>query len=141
MTFNTMTLGAIITVLGMLVDHGIVVAEAIHHNKSLGMFSIDAVVAGVKSIFSPVLVSVLTTIMAFLPLLAIKGVIGKLIYVFPIVVTATLLFSLFEAMFVLPIHLKDDRPKEVKKSNWLISLENIFEKYLKIILKCLFLFL
>ena len=135
MTFNTMTLGAIITVLGMLVDHGIVAAEAIHHNKSMEMSSMDAVVAGVKSIFSPVIVSVLTTIMAFLPLLAIKGIIGKLIYVFPVVVTATLLFSLFEAMFILPVHLKDERPKEAKKSDWFISLENIFEKYLKKILK------
>jgi len=41
---------------------------------------------------------------------------------------ATLLFSLFEAMFILPVHLKDERPKEAKKSDWFISLENIFEK-------------
>ncbi|TYB31159.1 MAG: efflux RND transporter permease subunit [Candidatus Mcinerneyibacterium aminivorans] len=131
-TLNVITLSAIITVLGMLVDHGIVISEVIYENKVKGMNSFDATIEGVKKVFYPVTVTILTTIAAFLPLMAIKGKMGKVIYVFPVVVTATLIASFFEATVILPNHLAGGKTKKnKKKKKWFEFLQNVYKYLLK----------
>ncbi|MCP4137177.1 MAG: efflux RND transporter permease subunit [bacterium] len=137
-SINILTLGAIVTVLGMMVDDAIVIAEVIYEKKKTGMKPLEAAVQGVKEIIGPVTVTILSTIVAFLPMLTISGTMGKFIYVYPVVITATLLASLFEATFILPNHLADDKePKKEskkekkKRGDWFIPVMEFYERTLK----------
>lgn len=103
-TFNSMTVIGIILVVGMLVDDGIVVAENIFHQFEKGKDRHRAAVDGTSEIMLPVIGTVLTTIVAFLPLAFISGVVGNFMSVIPIVVITCLTFSLVECAFFLPNH-------------------------------------
>ena len=130
-SLNIMTLGAIITVLGMMVDDAIVIAETIYEKKHEGMSPLKAAVEGTREVFSPVLVSILTTIFAFLPILMIEGTMGKFIFVFPVIIAITLLFSLFEAVTILPNHLAQGETKErVDREHWFQPFMNFYRKIL-----------
>jgi multidrug efflux pump subunit AcrB len=135
-SMNVITLGAIITVLGMLVDDAIVIAEVIYEKKNSGVPPLEAAITGTKEVFAPVLVSILTTIFAFLPILLIKGGMGKFIYIYPVIISAVLLFSLFEAVTILPNHLAHGRHKttdknETKREHWFRPVVNFYKKLLK----------
>ncbi|MBN2545153.1 MAG: efflux RND transporter permease subunit [Spirochaetes bacterium] len=140
-TLNIMTLGTIAMLLGIMVDDGIVISESIVKYKANGYNSIDAAYYGLKEVAAPVFVSVFTTIVAFLPLLTIKGMMGKFVFVLPIVVLITLAVSFIEATIMLPAHLvlgKNKKPKKTdkpEKKNWFNQLENAYKKSLKGILK------
>lgn len=134
-SINMISLGAIITVLGMLVDHGIVISEIIYEKKSSGESSISAAVSGVTAMLPPVLVTTLTTIAAFIPMLAVKGMMGKFIYIFPVIITATLIASLIEALFILPSHLAHIKHKENSEKKWFVYLQNIYRKSLNFALR------
>jgi multidrug efflux pump subunit AcrB len=99
-------LGALIA-LGMIVDEAIVVAENIHRHFEMGKDKLQASIDGTLEVFWPVLVSAMTTIFAFLPLLMIQGEIGIFMKIIPIMVTILLLSSLLEAFLFLPLHSKE----------------------------------
>ena len=134
-SLNLMSLGAIIVVLGMLVNHGIVIAENIFEQKKTGQAPVQASVLGVKKVIAPVTVTILTTIAAFIPLLYIKGMMGKFVQVFPIIVTATLLASFFTAVIVLPNHLAGKDGNEKQRPDWFGPIAGAYEKWLGKILR------
>ena len=132
-SMNMITLCGIITVLGMLVDHGIVISENIYRYRVLGYTPIEAVKIGVAEVFSPILVTVLTTIAAFIPLLLIQDTIGSLIKPLPIVICLALIFSFFEAIFILPVHLSHIPLKSIKQeeTKWFEKLKTGYGVLLK----------
>ena len=109
-SINMMSLFAFILALGIVVDDAIVVGENIFEYRQRGMKPVDAAIRGVREMCAPVVMAVLTTIFAFMPLLYIYGIFGKFIRVIPIVVISVLLFSLVEALLILPAHLSGGRP-------------------------------
>lgn len=104
-TMNLLTSFAFLMVLGILVDDGIVIGENIYEHRQLGKTRVQAAIDGTLEVFPSVLTSVLTTVIAFLPLMYVSGVMGKFIAVMPIAVIAALLISLAEAISSLPCHL------------------------------------
>ncbi len=134
-TLNMLSLCAMIMVLGMLVDDGIVIAENVYVKKRSGMSPLKATVEGTMEVVAPVTASHLTTIVAFLPMLAITGRMGRFITVFPIVVTAMLLASFLEAIFVLPNHLAHSKMKLKKSKDWFEPVTRLYERFLKNVLK------
>ena len=104
-TINMMSLFAMITVLGIIVDDAIVVGEAIYTARRRGLPPLRAAVEGVLEVGMPVIGAVTTTIVAFMPLFFVAGVMGRLIVVVPLVVIAALAVSLVECLFLLPAHL------------------------------------
>ncbi|NIA13068.1 MAG: MMPL family transporter [Nitrospiraceae bacterium] len=106
-TLNMLSLFGLIMVLGMVVDDAIVVGEAIHFHRQAGLSPKRAALKGVMEVGIPVLGAVTTTIVAFLPLLFVGGIMGKFIRIIPIAVIACLVISLFESLFLLPAHLSD----------------------------------
>ncbi|MDO4557999.1 MAG: efflux RND transporter permease subunit, partial [Planctomycetia bacterium] len=104
-SLNMMSMFAFILVLGILVDDAIVIGESVHHHVQLGEPVHQAVINGVSEVAVSVMASVLTTIIAFTPLLFVPGMMGKFCHGLPIVVIAALLFSLFESLVILPVHL------------------------------------
>ena len=108
-TINMVSLFALIMVLGILVDDGIVVGEAIYTKRASGVPGLRAAVEAVAEMGLPVLAAVATTIVAFVPLLFIGGIMGKFIRILPTVVIACLAASLVECLFILPAHLAHGR--------------------------------
>ncbi len=104
-TINMISLFALIMVLGIVVDDAIVVGEAIFVHQSMGKPPLTAAVDGIWEVGPPVTAAVLTTIVAFTPLLFISGTMGKIITVMPALVIACLAVSLVECLFILPAHL------------------------------------
>ncbi len=106
-SFNMISLFSLILVLGMLVDDAIVVCENVYRHMEEGKSPYDAALIGTKEVLLPVIGTVSTTIVAFLPLLLTTGMMGKFVAIIPQVVTVALLLSLIEVIFILPSHLVD----------------------------------
>jgi multidrug efflux pump subunit AcrB len=87
-------------VLGILVDDAIVVGENIYHHSRLGKSGRDAAKDGAKEVMKPVILAVLTTIAAFVPMLTLPGTMGQFARVVPIVVIVALAFSLIESLLI-----------------------------------------
>ncbi|MEM9074043.1 MAG: efflux RND transporter permease subunit [Myxococcota bacterium] len=112
-SINMISLFAFIVTLGMVVDDAIVVGESIYQKRSEGMGHLRAAIVGVKEVATPVVFSIVTTCVAFSPMLFVPGVSGKFFRNIPIVVIAVLIVSLIESLLVLPAHLSHKMP------NWL----------------------
>jgi hydrophobic/amphiphilic exporter-1 (mainly G- bacteria), HAE1 family len=126
-TINLISLFGLIIVIGLIVDDAIVVAENIYAQMEQGKPAHVAAVDGAEEVAAPVVATVLTTIVAFLPLAFVDSVIGDFFFVLPIVVIAALTLSLIECFTLLPSHLaeygKVHKPVEKKATgnsvlNW-----------------------
>lgn len=104
-TMNMLTSFAFLMVLGILVDDAIVIGENIHAHRQQGKDFLRAAVDGTHEVLPSVTTSIATTVIAFLPLMYVSGVMGKFIGVMPVAVIGALLISLAEAAFILPCHL------------------------------------
>jgi len=105
-TFNIFSLFAFILVLGIVVDDAIVTGENIFRHLQDGEDGTQAAISGTHEISTPVIFGVLTTVVAFVPLLMIEGMRGKIFAQIPMVIIPVLLFSLVESKLILPAHLK-----------------------------------
>lgn len=112
-TINMISLFGMILVVGILVDDGIVIAENIFAHLEKGKSPIKAAIDGTMEVMGAVFTSVLTTVLAFVPLLLLEGF--EFLVEMAIVVISCLLVSLIEAFFVLPAHLVI---KEKAKPSW-----------------------
>jgi multidrug efflux pump subunit AcrB len=118
-TVNMISLFAFIMTLGILVDDAIIVGENVFTHYASGKSPAAAVVDGLKEVGGPVLMAVTTTMVAFVPLLFVTGIMGKFIAVMPMAVVAILAVSLFEAFVILPSHLDHAlRTSERKKERF-----------------------
>lgn len=141
-SLNMMTLIGVILVVGMLVDDAIVVSENIYFNYEKGLPIEDACVIGVKQVFFPVLGAVSTTVLSFLPLIFMKGIMGKFMSVIPVAVISALIFSLFECFIVLPNHIYDiekkyknkSKSKKFKVSFFISKIEAFYTKFIKFVI-------
>ncbi len=104
-TLNMLSMFAMIMALGIVVDDAIVIGENIFSHRKKGKPFFQAAVDGTAEVFPSVAASVTTTVIAFLPLLFVSGIMGKFVAVLPAVVIAMLVGSLFECVFILPCHL------------------------------------
>jgi multidrug efflux pump subunit AcrB len=105
LSFNMVTLFALIVVLGIVVDDAIVTGESIFSEQESGAVGSQAALRGVRAIIAPVSVGVFTSVGAFAPLAFSTGVLGQIMRPIPIFVISILLISLVEAFFILPAHL------------------------------------
>lgn len=116
-SINMFSLFGFILALGLVVDDAVVVGENIYAERERGRTGIGAAIAGAQRVKIPVFFAVATTVTAFLPLLAVGGVIGKILADIPLVVIAVLSLSLIEALYVLPHHLSTLPDPEHKPGN------------------------
>jgi multidrug efflux pump subunit AcrB len=129
LTLNLLTMFGLIVVIGLLVDDGIVVAENIQKRHDRGEPALIAAEQGATRVFWPVVATVLTSIVAFMPLSFIKGRMGDLLGAFPWVVGCALFMSLVESLLILPSHMghslakRDKRNEKQAESGWLHRFE------------------
>ncbi len=104
-SINMISMFAFLVVLGIVVDDAIVVGENVYEYRQQGMSFMEAAVKGARDIAGPVIFSILTNVVAFIPLLFLPGETGMFWWPLAAVVIIVLLVSLFEALFILPAHL------------------------------------
>lgn len=135
-TVNNMTLAGIIIVLGIVVDDAIIIAENISRHRENGLSLLDASIVGTKEVVKPIVASIVTTCVAFVPLVFFEGFFGKLVSYIPLVVGLMLLGSLIESIFILPAHMAGKTPlldkfsKAEGEKSWFHKYENIYERLL-----------
>ncbi len=115
LSINMISMFGFLVALGIVVDDAIVVGENIFEYRQQGMSAMEAAIKGSKDIARPVVFSILTNIIAFIPLLFMPGETGKFWWPLPAVVIIILAISLFEALLILPAHL--GHLKERKRPN------------------------
>ncbi|MDD3343547.1 MAG: efflux RND transporter permease subunit [Sulfurospirillaceae bacterium] len=126
-SINMISMFAFIIALGIVVDDAIIVGENVYEYRQRGMNYIDAAVHGTKDVAVPVSFSILTNIVAFIPLIYLPGMLGKIFGVIPIVVTIVFVISWFESILILPAHIA--YKKEAKKGGFA---HNLYLKQQKI---------
>ncbi len=135
-SLNMISMFGFILTLGVVVDDAIVVGESVYAKREEGMDSLPAAIHGTLEVGSPVTFSVLTTIIAFMPLLFVPGVMGKIMRVLPLVVVAVLALSLFESLYILPAHLahtKLERPTGIM--GYVFDFQALFAKALQVFIQ------
>lgn len=105
-TINMMSLFALIMALGIIVDDSIVVSEDADTQRRRGAGPEAAALAGARRMFWPVMSASLTTVAAFLPLMLVGGVMGKVLFDIPFVMIMIILAALLESFLILPSHLR-----------------------------------
>ena len=116
-TVSQISLFAFILVLGIVVDDAIIVGESIFTRQEEHGEGLRGSIEGTHAIATPVVFAVLTTVVAFLPLMFVPGMMGKMFRNIPLIVIPCLLFSLVESLNILPAHLSH-RPKRRHRGPW-----------------------
>jgi HAE1 family hydrophobic/amphiphilic exporter-1 len=109
-SLNEITLFSFVLVSGIIVDDAIVVVENIYRHVQEGRSLREAVVDGAAEVIVPVISATATTVAAFLPMLIMTGSTGEFFALIPKAVSFALAASLFECMFLVPIHFLDWSP-------------------------------
>lgn len=140
MNIDTITVLALVIALGMLVDNSVVISENFTRLRHEGMSSKDAAVLSVKQLWLPITATAFTTIASFMPMLVTKGVMGQFIRFIPIIVTISLLLSLVESFFFLPLRLswageKVRVSEDGENKDWFQKFEKKFESIMSKVLK------
>ncbi len=113
MSVNIISMFAFIVTLGIVVDDAIVVGENVSAWQERGVPPIEAAIRGTKEVSGPVIFSVLTNILTFMPIFFVPGMMGKIWSVMPLVVFAVFTCSLIESLYVLPAHLAHGSGKNI----------------------------
>lgn len=138
---DSITLSAMIIVIGIIVDDAIIVSENIAKKRSQGLTPLNSAVEGVNEVFLPVLTTVITTFIAFAPMFFLKGVIGDFVFSVPLIITLTLTISLIESTFALPAHLAKSwttcKPKQQKRMEitWFNPIRDFYGRFMKSVIK------
>ena len=132
-TINLISLSGFILVLGIVVDDSIVIAESIHHYKSKEGNLYKNVVMGLKRVIMPVVTTIISTMLVMSSFFLMSGILGKFIYVLPVVVLFALTISFLEITFALPAHLATNKVEKQKR--WFVPVENFYNKCMVRILK------
>ena len=115
---NTVTLAALIVVLGMIVDDSIINIDGYIDKLSQGYKPFDAAVSSAKELFMPMFIATAAIACMFFPMTRIiTGPLGEFVQLFPWTVAFSLMSSLAYAMLVIPsleimfIKPETDKPK------------------------------
>jgi CzcA family heavy metal efflux pump len=102
-TLNLMSLGGMAVAIGLVIDDAIVVVEAITRRIEEGEAPPLAVRGGLGEITAPVVGTTVTTVVVFLPLAFLSGLVGSFFAALALTLVSAVLISLFFAIFVLPL--------------------------------------
>ena len=132
-TINLISLSGFILVLGIVVDDSIIIAESIHHYKSKGGDLYKNVVMGLKRVIMPVVTTIISTMLVMSSFFLMSGILGKFIYILPVVVIFALGISFLEITFALPAHLSTNKVE--KQRTWFIPVENFYNRFMRYALR------
>lgn len=102
-TLNLLTLGGLALGIGMMVDNAIVILENIYRLRQKGHSMKDAAIEGTSEVGPAIIASTLTTVIVFLPIVFVDGLAAQLFKPLALVVSFSLLASLFTALIIVPL--------------------------------------
>lgn len=103
MELNTVTLAALIVVLGMIVDDAVITMDGYMDKMSRGYGRVEAAAVSMKELFVPMLLATTSISLMFFPVLGIiSGYLGDFVKMFPWVILIALTASLIYAVLVVP---------------------------------------
>lgn len=101
-TLNVVSLAGIAFAVGMIVDAAIVVLENIYRLREQGLRRSEAAYQGAKQVWGAILVSALTTVLVFVPILIMELEAGQLFRDIAVAISVSVLLSLVVAVTVIP---------------------------------------
>jgi multidrug efflux pump len=102
-SINNLTLMAFVIAAGFVVDDAIVMIENIYRNLETGMRPLEAALAGAKQIGFTVLSISISLIAAFIPILFMSGIVGRLLREFSVTLAVAIAVSLAVSLSVTPM--------------------------------------
>lgn len=135
-TINFVSLFSLILAIGILVDSGIVVVEAMHTRLTQTGDKFKAAVAAIREYAWPLIAGTMTTVAVFVPLFFISGVVGKFIASIPFTVIFVLIASIFVALGLVPLLAlyvikKEPSPLEKRQEEYNERAKAWYEGYLR----------
>jgi CzcA family heavy metal efflux pump len=130
-SLNLMSLGGLAVAIGLVIDDAVVVVENIERRFELHPEDppADVVREATDEIFGPVAGSTLTTVVVFLPLGLLEGVVGEFFRSFALALTIAVLLSLALAMTLIPTLVGRRGVAKSKAPSRRVSLERLGERY------------
>ncbi len=142
LSINLITMFGMVMVLGIVVDDGIIISENVFRHIEMGENPHTAALNGALEVALPVISTVITTVVAFSPLMFMGGVLGKFVRFIPMIVITALVGSLIESLFILPSHLadflavpKEKKTQQVKRRPWLRRVIDSYAHLLDFVLR------
>lgn len=129
-SLNMLSLFGFLLAMGILVDDAIIIGESVYSQQQAqsqlnSKTSLIAAIKGTHAVALPVMLSVLISLVAFLPGLFLPGWTGQMMKPICLVMILTLVFSLIEALLILPAHLAHPQDDKPSKKLVLLKLERI----------------
>src|SRR5262245_21984446 len=136
-TINLMSMGGLAIAIGLVIDDAIVVVENIHRHLAAGESPVDAAEHGTNELVGAVIGSTLTTVVVFIPLAYLQGMVGQFFAALSLTLSATVLLSLVYALLFIPVpaahFLKPQRREEEKYDGRQLGwLGGTYESFLKL---------
>jgi multidrug efflux pump subunit AcrB len=120
-SLNLMSMGGLAVAIGLVIDDAIVVVEAIRRRLVTGTVATGAIRDAVRELLAALIGTTATTVVVFLPLAALEGVVGRFFAALAVTLTAAVLLSLVVALTVVPLaagRLMRPRPGAEPASTW-----------------------
>jgi hydrophobic/amphiphilic exporter-1 (mainly G- bacteria), HAE1 family len=117
-SINMISLVGVLIAIGIVVDDAIVVSENIQQHIEEGYPPNQAAIMGAKEMAKPVTIASITTLFSFIPILMISGMMGEVMKLIPIAVSALVVASLIESFLFLPIHAAHTLKSGSKVTSW-----------------------
>jgi CzcA family heavy metal efflux pump len=102
-TLNLMSLGGLAIAIGLVIDDSVVVVENIYRHLGEGEAADAAAEKGTRELIGPVVGSTLTTVVVFLPLGLLKGVVGDFFSALSLTLVISVLLSLVYSLTLVPL--------------------------------------
>jgi len=102
-SLNTITLFALVLSLGLFVDDATIVVESIEANKKKKLAAKEVVRTAIRKIGAASFAGTFTTVLVFLPLAFLSGILGEFIRLMPITIIIALITSLVLSLTVIPL--------------------------------------
>jgi CzcA family heavy metal efflux pump len=121
-TINLMSLGGLAIAIGLVIDDAIVVVENIHRHRATGEPVATAAEKGTQELLAAVIGSTLTTVVVFVPLGLLQGVVGQFFAALSLTLAAAVLLSLAYALLFIPnaaARFLRDRREHAARLGWL----------------------
>jgi CzcA family heavy metal efflux pump len=122
-TFNLMSMGGLAVAIGLVIDNAIVVVESIHRHLAAGDTPEDATEHGTNELVAAVIGSTLTTVVVFVPLGLLQGMVGQFFAALSLTLCGAVLLSLVYALIFIPVpaarFLRSHGPEKQQTLGWL----------------------
>jgi len=131
-TINILTLGAMIIAVGRVIDNSIVILEVVYRRMQQGERFYDAAVNGVREVVAPITSATIATIVIFVPLTFVGGMVSEIFLPFGLTITYALIGSLFIALTVVPAlsgYLLRIRSQTKPRASWYLKVYTVMLRW------------